>query len=822
MKNQKAEKKVCDYFCKLLAVLITVVLTLTTSCCPPTIDESSRDDKGVWFIEGPETEDLYSVFERMGYAVATDRLWQAEVFRRFARGRLSEIFGSNFFDTDFLAADISLRTRNYSEQELQEGFDALDIESKDIITGYVAGFNRHIAEVRENNKLLPIEFVAIGALKGFKFIPEDRTPLDILAWLAAFQRDFDPEATKPDQIDNAALYNNLMEKFPNNYQGMFDDLRFINDPEALTFIENGETPSSTLMKITENRLWKKGTRDVPDLRQVSKDMNKTYNSVLESRKKINGYVKLGSQAWVVAGDKTASGNPIIYSGPQMAFQFDAPPTMQEGSIGAGGLNVSGMSIPGIPLILLGRTPHHAWSFQVGHGHSVDYYLEDPSDVFLHRTETIKVAGEDDFELKVYRTSHGPVVFPEMYDPSTYIPDPDNPIIAWKYSHWGYEFNAIRGIINMIRANNMDEFEEGLERVAVSMHVCYADRDGNIAYWMTGRDPARPDGEWRFPQGFVDSPLEWDAELLKPRSTDRNTTRGFYGGWNNKTNSSYPSGFNNFREIYGKFHRGHVIHDYLINNDNLTFEDMKSLALNIATTDSFGYGGNPWKFVKDYFSAAVLAKSSETRENALFIMEEWDGHFVAGGVSELVSGKHRADAWVLMDAWIREVIRLTFEDELETIPVIWDLEEKEGDETFSRYITTLLFNVFLNGIVEESSGIVNNYNWFQNQSDQAAPQNADDIIVKALDNVLENLGNRPWGRNKRGVIEHKHLLLGTVHTTPFASRSNYAQFVEYDATGPVRIDSVFHMGESGNIFSPHFRSMNKLFDSFEYRPFPLFD
>ena len=118
--------------------------------------------------------------------------------------------------------------------------------------------------------------------------------------------------------------------------------------------------------------------------------------------------------------------------------------------------------------------------------------------------------------------------------------------------------------------------------------------------------------------------------------------------------------------------------------------------------------------------------------------------------------------------------------------------------------------------------MNKYNWFQNLSDVAAPQTAEDIIVVALDNVLDTLGDQPWGKNARGVIEHKHQIFGTVHTTPFASRANYAQCVEYDSSGPVRIESVFHMGESGNILSPHFRSMNKLFDAFEYRSFPLFD
>ena len=223
------------------------------------------------------------------------------------------------------------------------------------------------------------------------------------------------------------------------------------------------------------------------------------------------------------------------------------------------------------------------------------------------------------------------------------------------------------------------------------------------------------------------------------------------------------------------------------------------------------GGNPWKFVEADFSASVRANPTEAREAALNLLEDWDGHFIAGGKSEWISGKHRADAWVLMDAWIREVIRLTFEDELDTATMTY------ADQSLS-----VLFNALLHALAGKSSGIVNNYNWFQNLPDSRAPQTADDIIVKALDNVLGELGDRPWGKNARGVIEHKHDIFGIVHTTPFLGRSTYAQCVEIDSTGPIRIESLFPMGQSGNVFSRHFRSMNKLFDAFEHRPFPLFD
>jgi penicillin amidase len=450
--------------------------------------------------------------------------------------------------------------------------------------------------------------------------------------------------------------------------------------------------------------------------------------------------------------------------------------------------------------------------QVGHANTVDYYIEDPSDVFLHRTEIIKVLGEDDVALPIYRTSHGPVISPMPYDPATYDPASDGPIIAWKYAHWGHEFDALDAFLGLNRAKSMDSFEEAIEDVPVSQHFCYVDRDGNIGYWMSGRDPLRPAGEWRFPQGFMGAPLEWDSEILIARSTDRNTSQGFYSGWNNKSNPSYDAS-------YGPFHRAHVIHDYLSTQDDLTFEDVRDLARNIATTDSFGSGGNPWKFVEDYFTGVVSANPTQERTDALALMAAWDGHFVDGGESAWAWGEDRADAWVLMDAWIREVIRLTFEDELGS-----------GE---SRYT---LFNVLLHGL--PGTTINNNYDWFQNLADVGAPQTAEAIILAALDNALADLGARPWGTGARGEIVFNHPVLdvlasGDVHTMPFSSRSTFAHCVEYDSGGPTRIESMFPLGESGNIttgagwlftpvFDPNFFGMTDVYDGFEHRPFPLFD
>jgi len=788
---------------------------------------TSRDDKGVWFIKGDEKTDTYTAFEAMGYAVATDRLWQAEKYRRMGRGKLAEIFGESQ-----LASDIKVRTTGYSDEEYQQGFNALDLESKAVINGYVAGFNRRIAEVKSDRSQLPFEFHALGASLGVDFVPEDWTTTDVLAWATNMLRFFDGEATGQGQLDNLALFQELGAKFPGNYQTMFQDLRWQNDPDAVTYIagdtetrtalnQKTKIPETAVRSVPSDQIAKFSSPDLPnqfdstcDFQEIADQIQQTNDQIVANLKKINAYVKIGSYAWVVSGDKTASGNPILYSGPQMdhAFNFSVPSIVTEGSIKAAGLNMSGMTIPGMPAIIIGRTPHHAWSMQVGHAHTLDYYIEDPSAITQQRIEIIKVAGGEDVELPVYRTSHGPVINAD-------------PVISWKYSHWGKEFEIVKTYLDLARATSMDQFGEAIDKVSLSQHYCYADNEGNIAYWMSGFDPIRPEGvDTRFPQP-ADGTADWSEPVtLKPRSHDRNADRGFYSGWNSKSSHDYLNSSNNPSYYFGPFHRGHILEDYLSTHDNLTFEDVRDLALYIATTDSikneylssdfdtYGDGGNPWKYVKTDFTAAVQSDPTDAHSAALTLLEGWDGHFVKGGEENWTEGKDRSDAWILMNQWISEVLKLTFEDEL---------------GTSERRLT--LFNVLLHGLPGYDASITNQYNWFQNSSDATMPQTVESIILKGLDQALTALGQQPWGTDKRGEISYNHEMLGSLHKIPTSSRSTYAQCVEMGTEGPVRIESMLPLGESGNIlmgeggtpvFDPNYFSMSEIYDGFEHRDFPL--
>jgi len=755
-----------------------------------------RDNKGVWFITGGS---LYEVFDAMGYAVATDRLWQMELFRRGARGRLAEIFGFGYIEQDVLA-----RTIGYSDEELTQQFESFGGEGQAVVQGYVDGVNRRIAEVVADDDLLPFEFKALGSQLGQPFVPADWTPADVLAWTSMLQKNFDPEALNMGQVENGELLQRLAAAYPTEYQAMFSDLRWTNDPAAQTMIPGTAAKTARNLPTPDPSEW-------PDLTGAAERMRSMFGEREALLKRINAFVKMGSYAWVLSGDKTASGNPTIYSGPQMGFPV--PSIVLEGSIRGGGLDVSGMTVAGIPGIIIGRTPHHAWSMQVGHTHSLDFYLESPDNVQLHRLEVIKVAGIPDQTLPVYRSSRGPIVDPIPYDPQ----NPAGTIVSYAYAHHGKEL-LTEFLLRAPRATTMDEFGDALGYLGVSQHFCYADADGNIAYWMSGWDPIRPHGvDPRLPL-MGDGTQDWTGEY-RERAHDRNTDQGYYGGWNNKSEADYDNPPNNIWYQLGPAHRAQVIEDYLSTHSGLTFAEIRDLALNIATTDSFGGGGNTWSFVEDDFNAAVLADSTPEREAALAMLGGWDGHAVAGGPSQWVAGTLKADAWFLQDRWIREMIRLTFEDEF-----------TQAGLSYTDQPLSMLFNVLLHALAGPDASLPTLNNWFLDRVGTGLPEDPDELIVRALDLALGTLGGPPWNM-ERGVISYEHDMLGEVHTTPWASRSTYAHVVEFGEDGPLRIESMFPLGESGTIlmdevgnpiYDDDFFTMAPAYDAWTPRSFPIFD
>ena len=654
-------------------------------------------------------------------------------------------------------------------------------------------------------------------------LPEPWTPNDVLGVLTGLSRQNDPEGRgSTGQIDNAVLFGKWSVDYPTEVMAMFFDLRWLNDPSAQTMIPGSAKEAS----VARPQLPAIKADAFLDMREAAERIRWQFDNRERALEAVGSSLKMGSYAWTVSGDKTESGNPIIYSGPQLAF--GAPPIVLEGSIRGGGFEISGMTIAGIPGIIIGRTPHHAWSMQNGAAHTLDWFVEAPQSVSFHRTETFYVAGGEPVTFDYYRSPHGPIVEPFPYDPNNPPGPEDPPIISYAYAHWGREAKSLEAFLNLARAESIAEFNDAIHDVAVSFHFCYADRDGNIAYWMSGFDPIRqPTANPFFPQPG-DGAHEWTG-MFRPLAHDVNTAQGYYGGWNNKPSVDYNSGTN--LSYFGPAHRAAEVEAYLSTHDDLTFEDLRDLALDIATTTTgnilYDNGGNTWRFVGDFFKAAVAASPATDRDAAIAMLDAWDGHFVAGGPPAWRFGPLRADAWVLQDAWVKEVLRLTFEDEFAGSLLDWNDQNK-----------FMLFQVLVRALAGGDAALPTNYDWFQDKLASGKPTTAEGIIVLALDNVIADLGGLGPYDVPRGTIDFGHPLLGgldpaydAIHSIPFSSRSVYAHVVEYGENGPVRIESMFPLGPSGQlwfngtfnpVFDPNFFSMAPFFDPFMPRDFPIFD
>ena len=198
-----------------------------------------RDEFGVPHIFAETNRGLFVGYS---YAVAQDRLWQLELFRRAARGRLAEILGTQYPATNLgsgtpgaLSIDLDMRTRFYTEGELEGQFALLDAEEAEIFQAYADGINRYVNEVvvpdPVNNLPFEFQFLGIG-------IPQPWTAIDVVA-NAVYQSRFGQNGGTERQ--NQTLLNNLITQCQKtglaadcqaSAMGMFNDIRWIDDPDT--------------------------------------------------------------------------------------------------------------------------------------------------------------------------------------------------------------------------------------------------------------------------------------------------------------------------------------------------------------------------------------------------------------------------------------------------------------------------------------------------------------------------------------------------------------------------------------------------------------
>lgn len=468
-----------------------------------------RDNMGIPHIYAATQHDL---FFAQGYVHAQERFWQMDTWRHIGAGRVAEMFSSQV-DTDKF-----LRTLGWSEIAKQE-YDALEPEFKAMVNSYTEGVNAYLKD--HDKEALSLEYSILGLLNpGYEIEPW--TPSNTLTWGKMLA--YDLRGNMDEEIKRAILLKSLTAEQVNELFPPYP----ADHPVIVNEIGEGASVPATPVSVTAQ---------IPDQTLAALQSQATLLDKLMGPYD-NG---VGSNSWVVAGSRTATGMPILANDPHLAIQM--PSIWYQIGLHCKPKNadcpydVAGFSMAGVPAVIIGHNDRIAWGFTNLGPDVMDLYIEkinpaNPNQYevngkwvdFEIRKETIKVAGGDPIEMDVRISRHGPIIS-EVFgvlknegDPKDekFVPFKDNVgielpaqyAIALKWTAFTVSSSFVAPwMVNT--AQNFEQFREAARTAKVpSQNLVYADVDGNIGYQAPGDIPIRANGDGTLPvPGWTDD-YEW--------------------------------------------------------------------------------------------------------------------------------------------------------------------------------------------------------------------------------------------------------------------------------------------------------------------------
>lgn len=460
----------------------------------------TRDEHAIPAVWAENEPDAYRA---LGYLHAQDRLWQMELLRHIADGRLAEMFGGDLVEADLLMRTLGLGRAAEADEKL------LDDDSRRDLEAYVAGVNAFIGE---HPGALPPELLVL------RVTPEPWTVRNslsiakiIAADLAAFgmelehQRAVDlvgperaaeltPEYPKYGPVILPELTSPTPSAPPREEHGSLD--RAPNEAHGLVFAFSDVT-ESMLASVTASH---------------------------------------ASNSWVIGGARTASGKPLLANDAHLTLR--APSLWYLAAIHGGPVARAGVTIPGIPGVVLGKAPTFAWGFTDAMVDDVDFFVERTAgeDAYLtptgpkpfeKRTEVIKVRGKDDVVHVVRTTRHGPV----LSDVDKRVKDR---VLAMRWT----AIEPARGMNALLRMNRAASWKDLVTATrdfdTAKQNMVFAADDGTIGYVLLGKVPVRKKGDGLLPVPGWTGEYDWERYLTpEEKPTVLNPKEGFIVTANNR-------------------------------------------------------------------------------------------------------------------------------------------------------------------------------------------------------------------------------------------------------------------------------------------------
>ncbi len=493
------------------------------------------DEKGIPTIWAKSREDA---FRALGFVTARDRLFQMDLLRRHMAGRLAEVMGPALKESD-------RRHRAMGFEKVASAIvQHLPQDQKQVLEAYAEGVN----QAMDSLTVLPPEFLLLG------YSPSAWRSEDSLLVVLGMEEDlgWTGDAERRASIIEAALPKSVKSFFMPPIDRYTDKLL------------NGKASGTPLPSIPENELF----------------------ALLDDNGRPKHYAGLvtdtpppkGSNGWVVGPSKTWDGRAILAN--DMHLSLRVPNIWYRAEMHYGDVRLTGLTLPGVPLIVVGSNGKVAWGFTNIEGDFVDLVSlelnpDDPESYrtpkgfvrFSEREETVRVKGEADFTFKVQTTEWGPVL-PE-------------PLLSKRVAvHWAaLDPDATDlHLLNLDVVNDVKEAQTIFNRAGgPPLNALAADHQGNIGWTYIGKIPKRFGLNGSVSRSWADGSRGW-AGYISPQELPRllNPSSGFIVNANQRMlGDDYPYVIGHY---FGHGHRAYRITERLLDAKNLTERDMFTLQL----------------------------------------------------------------------------------------------------------------------------------------------------------------------------------------------------------------------------------------------------
>jgi penicillin amidase len=480
----------------------------------------TRDSFGVPNVRAGGDRDLWL---GVGYAIAQDRMTQLELFRRATQGRLAEVLGESRLEADVLA-----RRDFYTVPELRRMLRGLPATLRARFEAYAEGVNLWMARLRADPSLRPREIALLG--------------LDLQPW-------------RP--IDSASIGVQLARTIPSGDGNELENWRALRRLGAREFerLLPLRTPGQVAtIPASEGRFPSNPGRTRRHERAGFRRSRGFLRGLRPPRAGASAAAVFrgGSNAWAVRGSGRRA---WLFTGTQLGFEI--PEQLVEVEVHRTGLDARGVTVPGLPIVGIGRNDHIAWGLTSGLTDDDDLYAERLVGRERYRfrgrvrrmdcrPERFLVAGGDPVRRRLCRTVHGPV---QARSGSR---------TAWarRYAIWKREMDTLVGLAELNEADTVAEAGRALAKVTWNENTMVADDRGNIGWWHPGLLPLRP-RRWdeRLPLPGTGT-AEWRGFLrVSQRPHVINPERGWLANWNNVPSAGWTNGDAPATErISGRLHR----------------------------------------------------------------------------------------------------------------------------------------------------------------------------------------------------------------------------------------------------------------------------